>query len=94
MENEWCGIGGWGWRIQQVDPEKKTTEKVIVSSYTEIIKSRPRYLVEETTTMETESWNKWKGWREGLNSVKGSIVDFKIHLQKVFEVVCSSERQN
>ena len=29
-----------------------------------------------------------------MNSVKGSIVDFKIHLRKVFEVVCSGESQN
>ena len=43
--------------------------------------------------METEK-NEGKGWIEGLNSVKGSIVYFKIHLRKDFEVACSDVRQN
>ena len=37
---------------------------------------------------------KGKGWIERLNSVKGSIVDFKICLRKLFEAVCSGAKQN
>ena len=35
-----------------------------------------------------------KEWIDDLNSVKGSIVYFKINLRKVFEAVCSGARKN
>ena len=92
-KEEWCGIEGRGWRFQKVEPKKKMTEEIIVSSYAKNIGSFPRCAVEETTLMETER-NEWKGWREGLNNVKGSTIDFKIHMKKVFEVVVIGERKN
>ena len=35
-----------------------------------------------------------KAWFKGLKNIKGIIVDFKIHLRKVYEVVCSGLKQN
>ena len=35
-----------------------------------------------------------KGCLDGINNIKGWIVDFKNRLRKVYEVVCSSLRHN
>ena len=35
-----------------------------------------------------------KGWLENINNIKDKIVDFKIHLRKVYEAVYSRLRQN
>ena len=65
----------------------------IIGGYAEIIKSFPKFSIEEIVAVDTEK-NKGKGWIEGLNSVKGSVIDFKIHSRKVFEVVYSGVRHN
>ena len=43
--------------------------------------------------MESEKHEE-KGWLAGINNIKDEIVDFKIHLRKVYEAICSRLSQN
>ena len=76
---------------QQSETKKEASTEAYALNLTGLIKCFLRCSMEEITVIETGK-SDGKGWIEGLNNINGGIVEFKIHVRRVYEVVYNGQR--
>ena len=79
--------------LHQARINRKVCDENFAPKLLRLINSFPLCLLGEITNMEMEKREE-KWLLEGITSIKDGIVDFKIHLRKVYEAVCSGLMQN